>query len=48
MVYWDEIMKCNKLLSYKFNEVDAAKDGMVSLQHFKNIVRGTKFLTPKE
>lgn len=24
------------------------KDGIVSLQHFKNIVRGTKFLTPKE
>jgi Ca2+-binding EF-hand superfamily protein len=48
MVYWDEIQKCNKLLSYKFNEVDTIKDGMISLQHFKNIVRDTKFLTPKE
>jgi len=47
-VYWDEINKCYKLLSYKFNEVDTIKDGMISLQHFKNIVRGTKFLTPKE
>lgn len=48
VVYWAEIDKCYKLLSYKFSEVDITKDGMISLQHFKNIVRGTKFLTPKE
>jgi hypothetical protein len=48
LVYWDEIQKCYRLLSYAFEEVDTIKDGIVSLQHFKNIVRGTKFLTPKE
>jgi hypothetical protein len=48
LVYWDEIQKCYKLLSYFFEEVDTVKDGIVSLQHFKNIVRKTKFLTPKE
>jgi len=48
LVYWAEIEKCYKILSYKFNEVDIIKDGMISLQHFKNIVRATKFLTPKE
>ena len=48
LVYWDEIQKCYRLLSYNFEEVDIVKDGIVSLQHFKNIVRGTKFLTPKE
>lgn len=48
LVYWGEIEKCNKLLSYKFNEADEIKDGLISLQHFKNIIRSTKFLTPKE
>jgi Ca2+-binding EF-hand superfamily protein len=48
LVYWAEIEKCYKLLSYKFQEVDVIADGMVSLQHFKNIVISTKFLTPKE
>ena len=48
LVYWDEIQNVYKLLSYKFEEVDTIKDGVVSLQHFKNIVRSTKFLTPKE
>lgn len=48
LVYWAEIEKCYKLLSYKFKEVDTIADGVVSLQHFKNIVRSTKFLTPKE
>ena len=47
-MYWGEIEKTFKLLSYKFNEVDTIKDGIVSIQHFKNIVRGTKQLTPKE
>ena len=47
-MYWDEIQKCYTLLQYKFNEVDVIKDGLVSLQHFKNIIRSTKFLTPKE
>ena len=48
LVYWDEIEKCYKLLSYKFKQADTIEDGMISLQHFKNIVRSTKFLTPKE
>jgi hypothetical protein len=48
MVYWDEIQKTYQLLSYFFEQVDIVKDGIVSLQHFKNIVRSTKFLTPKE
>ena len=48
LVYWDEIQKTYQLLSYFFEQVDTIKDGIVSIQHFKNIVRGTKFLTPKE
>lgn len=48
MVYWDDIKNVYKLLSYKFNKVDTIKDGSVSLEHFKNIVRSTKSLTPKE
>ena len=48
LVYWDEIMKTYSILRYSFEEVDEVKDGMVSLQHFKNIVRSTKFITPKE
>jgi len=48
LVYWDEIQKTYQLLSYFFEQVDIVKDGIVSLGHFKNIVRGTKFLTPKE
>lgn len=48
LVYWKEIEKCNRLLSYKFNEIDIIADGIISLQHFKNIIRGTKMLTPKE
>jgi Ca2+-binding EF-hand superfamily protein len=48
LVYWDEIEKTYQLLSYFFEQVDIVKDGIVSLGHFKNIVRGTKFLTPKE
>ena len=48
LVYWNEIEKTNKLLSYKFNEFDTGNDGYISLQAFKNIVRATKFLTPKE
>lgn len=48
MVYWEEIKKCYKLLSYQFEAVDTIKDGLISLQHFKNIIRATKFLTPKE
>lgn len=48
LVYWKEIEKVSNLLNYKFNEVDIIADGIISLQHFKNIVRGTKFLTPKE
>mmetsp|Transcript_11577 Transcript_11577/g.17495 ORF Transcript_11577/g.17495 Transcript_11577/m.17495 type:complete len:345 (-) Transcript_11577:439-1473(-) len=48
MVLWDEIMKCYKLLTYKFEAADLITDGKISLQYFKNIVRSTKFLTPKE
>ena len=48
LVYWKEIEKCFRLLSYHFEEVDIIRDGLISLQHFKNIVRKTKFLTPKE
>lgn len=48
MVYWDEIMKTYNILRYSFEEVDEIKDGLISLQHFKNIIRGTKFITPKE
>ena len=48
LVYWDEIKSIYRLLSYKFNKVDTVKDGSISLQHFKNVVRSTKFLTPKE
>lgn len=57
MVYKQEIDKCNKLLSYQFLEYDPGKEnkegvlvkeGIVSLQDFKKIIRGTKFLTPKE
>jgi Ca2+-binding EF-hand superfamily protein len=47
-VYWDEISKTSSLLNYKFKDVDTIEDGMISLQHFKNIIRGTKGLTPKE
>jgi len=35
-------------LSYKFKQADITKDGRISLEIFKNIVRATKFLTPKE
>lgn len=41
-------MKVNEVLAYKFKDVDTITDGLISLQHFKNIVRGTKQLTPKE
>lgn len=48
LVYWDEIMKTYNILLHSFQEVDIVKDGMISLQHFKNIIRATKFITPKE
>ena len=48
LVYWDEIMKVNTILSYKFLDADIIRDGMISLQHFKNIIRSTSFITPKE
>ena len=47
-IYWEEINNTYTLLKYKFNDVDEIKDGIISLQHFKTIIRGTKFLTPKE
>lgn len=28
--------------------MDTIEDGLISIQHFKNIIRGTKSLTPKE
>ena len=48
LVYWDEIHKTYKILRYSFEEADEIRDGMISLQHFKNIIRSTKFITPKE
>ena len=44
----NEITKTSNLLNYKFKQVDTNDDGSLSIQHFKNIVRETKFLTPKE
>lgn len=32
----------------KFNEGDPHKTGIITLYHFKNVIRGTKFITPKE
>ena len=48
LVYWDEIMKTYNILRYSFEERDIIKDGMISIDHFKQIIRGTKFITPKE
>jgi hypothetical protein len=48
LVYWEEIENTYKLLYHKFNTADADKNGKVSIDWFKNIVRDTKFLTPKE
>ena len=48
LVYWGEIMKTFKLLKYRFEECDTIEDGIISLQHFKNVIRNTKFITPKE
>lgn len=31
LVYWDDILNVYKLLSYKFNDIDTTKDGLVSL-----------------
>lgn len=31
LVYWDEIMKCYTILSYKFKEADTIADGIISL-----------------
>ena len=39
LVYWDEIIKTYNILVHSFEEVDLIKDGMISLQHFKNIIR---------
>ena len=44
----NEIQKTSNLLNYKFKLVDTNDDGSISIQHFKNIIRATKFLTPKE
>lgn len=48
LVYWEEIENTYRLLKHKFNTADTGKDGKVSIEWFKNIVRDTKFLTPKE
>lgn len=48
LVYWDEIMKTYNILKFSFEEADEIKDGIISLEHFKKIVRSTKFITPKE
>ena len=44
----NEIQKTSNLLNYKFKTEDTNEDGSISIQHFKNIIRATKFLTPKE
>ena len=48
LVYWEEIENTYRLLIHEFNSADADKNGKVSIDWFKNIVRDTKFLTPKE
>ena len=48
LVYWGEIMKTNEILKYRFEEAEVIEDGIISLQHFKNVIRDTKFITPKE
>jgi len=48
LVYWDEIIKVYNIIKIKFEEADEIKDGLISLQHIKNIVRSTKFISPKE
>lgn len=48
LVYWDEILKTYNILKFSFEEADEVKDGVISLEHFKQIVRSTKFITPKE
>jgi hypothetical protein len=48
LVYWEEIENTYRLLIHKFNSADTDKNGKVSIDWFKNIVRDTKFLTPKE
>lgn len=48
LVYWEEIENTYRLLIHKFTTADISKDGKISIEFFKNIVRETKFLTPKE
>ena len=52
-VYWQEILCIFRYLSYRFHENDKemgkqGRSGSVSLDVFKEIIRGTKYLTPKE
>ena len=52
-VYWGEIMIIFRYISYRFHENDTeipkvGRSGQVSLEAFKEIIRGTKYLTPKE
>jgi predicted phosphohydrolase len=48
LVLWDEIQETFRLLEFKFKKADQIEDFLISSRHFKNIVRSTKFLTPKE
>ena len=48
VIFSDEIKRTSNLLNYKFRKVDYAKNGRVSLEAFKHIIRETRFLTPKE
>lgn len=48
VIFNDEIKRTTKLLNYKFRSADKAKNGRVSLEEFKRIIRETRFLTPKE
>ena len=52
-VYWKEILNIFRYISYRFHENDKeiakkGRSGSVPLDVFKVIIRGTKYLTPKE
>ena len=50
-VHWEEIKNIYGLLSYKFAALgteDEAVNGFVTFDHFRNVIRATKYLTPKE
>jgi hypothetical protein len=48
VIYNREIYHATKLLNYSFKSAASVQGDTVSLDDFKQIVRGTRFLTPKE